>query len=241
MKNINTRFIISNIVSSVIIIISIPLWNNQNKSLFHEKDLMQGIFLLSFFTLGFFLRIKKSREIARTMPKKELNTIEFRFLTLLFICGLFPAIPFVFGGVSNIFGGMNESGTTGMIISCSLFSCTVFVLFYENYMVSGAANPKPAKQTKWLDPVYNLYVGITITLVYDNWVIGPNSKLAWGMESFWSEFIASIFLVIMFMIPIQRLFWHEVFINSLGWKDNLKVSASCLLVLASAITPLFFL
>lgn len=241
MKSINARFIVSNIVSSVILIISIPLWNNQNKSLFHGTDLMQGIFLLSFFTLGFFLRIKKSREIARTMPKNNLNTLENGFLTLLFVFGVFPAILFVFGGVSNIFGGINESGITGMIISCSLFSCTVFVLFYENYMVSGAANPKPAKQTKWLDPTYNIYVGITITLAYDNWVIGPNSKLAWGMESFWFEFIASILLVIMFMMSVQRLFWHEVFINSLGWEDNLKVIASCILVLVSAIIPLFFL
>jgi hypothetical protein len=42
-------------------------------------------------------------------------------------------------------------------------------------------------------------------------------------------------------MSVQRLFWHEVFINSLGWEDNLKVIASCILVLVSAIIPLFFL
>jgi len=240
MKSINSRFVVSNIVTSIILILSIPLLENQQNKVFHETDMIQGVFILFVFILGLFLRIKKSRDIARNVPSKKLNVIEKIFLTLFFIFGISTSINFTFGSFSYMYGKLDYVPDTGKVFQICLMMFSFFVLFYEVYMVSGEANPKLAKQTKWLDPLYSFYIGIAIAFSWDVMIVGGHSKLFWGMENFWSEFIATICLALMFIMSVQRLFWYELFKNSSGWKDNLKVLASFTVVLASAITPLFF-
>lgn len=239
MKSINSRFIASNIVTSVILIFSIPLLEKQQDTIYDGTDVTQGLFLLAILVLGFFLRIKKSREIARNRPKKKLNVVEKILLTLFFVFGILPSINFTFGGFHLIYEETSKAGEPGMIIQVSLMMLSFAVLFYEAAMVLGAS-PKFARQTKWLDPMYSFYIGSAIAFSWDVMIVGGGSKLEWGMEDFWSEFIATTFLAIMFIMSIQRLLWYEVFKNSSGWKDNLKVIASFVLVLATAITPLFF-
>ncbi|MFT5779752.1 MAG: hypothetical protein ACI837_002711 [Crocinitomicaceae bacterium] len=241
MKNITTRFVLTNIVSAIVLIISLPLVHQERQELIDDKqDVLKGAVILGTFILGFILRIIKSKAVS-VASTGEMSFLEKMFLGLLFLFSLSATINFVMISSTYLYGdGMSSQGQ--MIYGISLMMISVCIIFYEAAMVlsSGSNYSKDKPKRKWVDPLYSYYIGFGIALSWDVMVVGGSSGLSFDMENFWSEFIATIFLALMMVVSIQRLFWFEVFTSSTGWKDNLKVIASVVLVLASAIVPLFY-
>ncbi len=239
MKNITRTFIISNIVSAVVLVSTIPLLVGQKTDILNNKqDIWKGILLLLTFLLGFVLRIMKSIEVAKN-GKRSLSIIEKLFLGVLFMFALSSSLNFASISSIYIFGSHDSDG--GMTYTIILILSSIFILLFEAFMVFADVAHVPTKPKKSINFLYGYYMSAGIALSWDVSIIGGDSGLSLGMENLWSELGAYVLLALMMILSIQRLFWFEVFINSNGWRDNLKVVSSIVLVLICAIVPLFFI
>lgn len=239
MKRVTRSFIISNIISSVILVLSIPLLTSSRAEISNgQQNLWKGIALLLILLLGFFIRVVKAREVANN-GVGSLTIIERLFLGVIVVFGLAEIMNFSFISSIYFFGSHDADDTQFYTISLILIS--FIVLVYEWIMIFYKKSRDPSLwQKKWLNPLYSFYVGSVIGLSWDVMIVGANLELSIDMDNFWSEFFAAIMFAIVMVISAQRLFWFEIFLNSAGWKDNLKVIASLVLVLVCAIAPLFY-
>ncbi|MFT5858908.1 MAG: hypothetical protein ACI865_001002 [Flavobacteriaceae bacterium] len=218
----------------------IPMLASQKIQILNkERDFWMGTVILVAMLVGFIVRIVKVREVANCRTG-AMSFFENLFLGLLLIFGINVSLNLTMISCIYFFGATDTDNATVYIVS--LMSISILILFYEAVKIFAPNSFKSSiTRKKWLNPFYTYYVGMGIALSWDISIVGGSSGLSYAMHNFWSEFTANIFLALMMVVSVQRLFWFEVFINSAGWKDNLKVFASLILVIASAVVPLFFI
>jgi hypothetical protein len=239
MNKITRTFIISNIISAIVLVVSIPLLGDQKAAILDaEQNYWKGIPLLLTFLFGFVLRILKAREVTKN-GAGSLSIFEKIFLGAMFLFALSASMNFTF--VSSIYLFGSSGSDSPVAFTATLLIVSMFILLYEAVMVFSGDSNGPVKPKKWLNPLYSSYMAAGIALSWDVSIVGGSSGLSFGMENFWSELTAHIFLALMMILSIQRLFWFEIFLSSNGWRDNLIVAGSLVLVLACAIGPLFFI
>ncbi|MDG1427769.1 MAG: hypothetical protein P8H56_04980 [Crocinitomicaceae bacterium] len=240
MKRVTRTFIISNIISAIALVLALPGLSEQRDDMWSGKqDESKAYALLIAILVGFVTRVMKAREVAKN-GVGQTSTFEKLFLCLLVVFGISVSLNFTMFSCSYFFGGPSSTSATVYIVS--LMGTSIIIMFYEAAVILGAVQYKPSVvQKKWLNPMHSFYVGMGVALSWDIMIVGGSNGLSYGMENFWSEFVASIFLALMMVVSVQRLFWFEVFLNSAGWKDNLKVLASLVVVIACALIPLFYI
>ncbi len=241
MKKLSHRFILSNIITSVWLALNTAMLRGENELIWKGRDLFYGIIIYLIFLFGVYFSFVKARDLAYRCYRKP-SGFESFVLVLLYLFAILGNSGMLYFSGSLIFGGMDNAPEAFKNISTGLMVISFFYIVAEGYVLGGNSNPKPVsdRKRKIADYAVMLYISTGITITWNALILGGKVRLSVHQHDFVSELIAACVLVVMMVLPFQRLFWYEVFADSGGWKDNLKVAASFLLVIAGAILPLFF-
>jgi len=240
MRSITARFVISNIISSIILIGSIPLLKQQQNEVFNGVGKIGGIIIFLVLITGQFASVYKAKVIATIHYLPRFNRLEKIFLGIIFFFGV-TSVIMTMVTFTNVFGSsLDDVPSVIKIIAIILTLTGVVLLVVEALIVFGNISVKPKKESKWVNLMVYLYVSVGIAIGWDTMVLGSKIGLSWDQSNIVSELIASVFLALMLFFPFQRLFWFEIMAVSRGWKDNLVVFCSVLMVLICAIIPLFY-
>lgn len=242
MHKITIQFLLTNILTSILLIVNAQYWENKFDEIMHERNIELGIVILIFFVLGFIIRIKKAY-IAAFNSKNNISKFERYFIAILLFFALTSTMNFSFISTNNIFGDIEANEGYKAYLSMTLIIISVLLLIAEAMIlfVEDKAEIKPQKHAKTYNRLYRYYVSIGITLSWNVMMVGNSQGLSFDMTDFWSELFANIVLAFMLVLPFQRFFWYEIFSASKTIKDNFIVAGSLILVVASAIVPLFFI
>lgn len=242
MQKITLKFLLANILTSIFLILNSGDWVIKYDEFMHHRNVGLGVGLLVIFVIGFFIRYKMAT-ISAYNAKNNISKVERIFLAALFLFALTGTINFTFMANNNIFGEIEEYQGYKMYLGITLVVVSFFLIMFEGVLIfaKDEFKLKKPKHQKVYTRLYQYYIGIGVSISWNMMMIGNSKQMTLDMPNFWSELIATIFLVIMLVFPFQRFFWYEVFSASKTIKDNLIVIGSLIMVIASAVVPLFYL
>lgn len=241
MHKITLKFLLTNILTAVFLILNTQDWVIKYDEVMHQENVGLGIGLLIFFVLGFLVRVKMAYSSAYN-AQKNISKFERFFIGVLLLFALTSTMNFSFISTNNIFGDIEANEGFKTYLSMTLIIISVLLLIAEAMIlfVEDKAELKPPKHEKAYNRLYQYYVSIGIALSWNIMMIGNSQGLSFDMPDFWPELFANIALVVMLVLPFQRFFWYEIFSASKTLKDQFIVFSSLLIVIASAVVPLFF-
>lgn len=240
MKQLSLRFFLSNVFTAIWLIVNISQLQSDNRLIWKGKDPVYGSMLLVIFFAGIFFSWVKARDL-RARSKKVPGKFENFLLILFYLFAIGGNSLWLFAAVSLIFGGYEAVPDTFKNASVAVMLISFLFLTAEGYVLgNGTGKLLSEKMRKITDAIVVLYIGTGISVVWNTLILGGNVSLRPDQPALWSELIAACVLVLMMVLPFQRLFWFEVFSESQHRNDHLKIFAGLVLVLAGAIVPLFF-
>jgi len=241
MDKISTRFFFSNLLTALFIVVSIPWLKQENELLFDGEDSCYGVVVLFAFISGTYFSIVRAKFMGQNLFRR-MSRFEKVFIGILYFFSLMANMTMVLFSLTLINGTEETIPQYAFIILVCLMLFNLWCLGLEVTSLSKPqGKPVSDKKNKKAEWFRLLYVSAGAAATWDNMIISQNFSLSWDQHDFWSELIATIVLVIMILIPFQRLFWYEIMVKSKGWKENLKVFAAFSTALVAAIAPLFFI
>ncbi len=241
MQKITLKFLLTNILTAVFLIINAQDWVIKYDEVMHQRNVGLGIGILAFFILGFFIRGKMAY-ISAYNAKGNISKFERFFIAILLLFALTATTNFIFISNNNIFGEIEAYQGYRMYLGVTLGVVSLFLLLFEGLVLLDKEEfkIKAPRHEKVYTRLYQYYIGIGVSISWNIMMVGNSKGLSFDMPDFWTELFANVALVVMLVLPFQRFFWYEIFSGSKTFKDNLIVLGSLLVVIASAVVPLFF-
>lgn len=240
MDKLSVRFYLTNAIACIWLIFNGRALEEEHDSLFSRQDIFYGILLYLTVILGVYFSYIKAKELSYNQ-KHRFNGFERIFIFLIFLFGILGNSLIAYFATAYLFGSVEAAPEwfyNGNIIF-NLLAIGYYIA--EGYVLaSGVKNPPAAWKVKLSNYIVPIYTGVAISLVWNVFMLGGNLSLDLGQSDILSETISACVLVLMIVLPFQRLLWFEIFADSKGWKANLKIVASLIFVMLAAILPLFF-
>jgi hypothetical protein len=237
MKNISTRFVLGNILSSILLIWFSSDWAQMNKQLsVSGSDPLYGFMLYAVVILGIVTSTMKGYDVSYNSTK-SLKWFEQIFIFILYVMSLFVLL-ILLGASVNLMFTVDYQYKTKVHIFLIVIACVVgfILLVLEGFFLEHRPNKPLSKQQLWLANLgSSLYSSFGIGICWNTMVIGGGIHFQPGALSF----VQQILLMLVMVFPFQRLFWFEVFNDAESKLDYVKVFGSFLLVMASGILPLY--
>jgi hypothetical protein len=236
----SARFYLSNAIACIWLIYNGRALEAEHARLFQSQDIFYGVLLYLVLIPGVYFSYIKAKDLSHKRPHR-LNVFEGIFISALFLLGVLGNSLIAYFGTAYLFGSVEAAPQwfyNGNIVFNLL---AIGYYFAEGYvLISGVRKPPAAWKVKVSNYILPIYTGLAISVVWNVFMLGGNLRLDASHSNILSETIAACVLVLMIVLPFQRLFWFEIFSESQGWKANLKIVGSLLFVMLSAILPLFF-
>lgn len=239
MNKLSVRFYLSNAFTCAWLIYNNATLNEEHDAL-DSENILYGVFLYLIILPGVYFSYIKAKELSYT-HKHPLNVFEKIFIFLIYIFALLGNSLIAFFAMSFIYGG-HENVPEWFMTANTIFNIlAVGYIFAEGYVLGNTPSRSPAPGLiRFANFFLPIYTGIAISLVWHVFMLGGNLSLDLNQSDIISETIAACVLVLMIVLPFQRLLWFEIFANSAGWRANLKIVGSLIFVILAAILPLFF-
>ena len=240
MNKLSYRFILSNIITSVLLVISSMVFGKSDGNAWEEQNILYGLFIYPVFLAGLFFGLVKARDLGNRITKK-LSTFEVVFVFILYVFALGANAMMLFMANNLLYGGHQHIPRFIENITIGLMLLTFVVLIAEPILFSSLKKKHIGKRMlKWTDFFHGAYISIGIGVTWNVLVYNGKLRISFEQSDFWGELFALIVLAIMIILPFQRLFWYEVMAES-NKKDSWKVFGSISLVIVAAILPLFLM
>lgn len=241
MNQLSVRFFVTNIFTCIWVIYNSSQLKEEHDTLSGTQNVPYGLALYTLMLAGVFFSWVKARDLAYN-KKHSLNTFERILLVLLYLFALLSNSILAYIASSYLFGGDNAIPEWFKNTNVAINLIVVGFVFAEAYVLAGEGRKKKVSDRllRLSNFILPLYTGIAIGVAWNVLLIGSNLSLDLSQHDIVSETIAACVLVMMIVLPFQRLLWFEVFSESKGWKTNLQVAAGLLSVVLCAIIPLFF-
>ena len=233
MKQLSTRFIISNIVTAVLLCFSVNYYRKHYQYEHeHSTSGFYSLILILAVLVGMVSMNIKSYDLAYHSK----NKIQWHGR-------LFLIIMYLSGWISNMFVA-GAAMPKGAIYHHTLMDTLIILVFIigfiaiileSHFLSSRPKKPLPKYLVNLAEKGSMIYSSVGIGLCWNHLVIGANIHFTNIVLSIFTHII----LMIIFVFSFQRLFWYEIISNSETKKDNLKTFLAIVLVFLSGILPIY--
>lgn len=233
MKHLNTRFIISNIITAVFLFFSVPYYRKEAEQVIERGSApVYAGFLLLVLVVGMIAMGLKSYDLACHSRNK------IRWHGRLFL-----AVTYIGAFIANMFilVKADSYGTTGPKTIAALVMLPILVfgfigLVLESHLIQHRPKkPLPKQWVRLADRGNMLYSSVGINLCWNHLVIGSHIHYT----NLFVSILVHTLLMVVFVFSFQRLFWYEIMSDSETKTDNLKTFLAILLVFISGILPIY--
>ncbi|MFT5778687.1 MAG: hypothetical protein ACI837_001643 [Crocinitomicaceae bacterium] len=233
MRNLTSSNFISTVIITLCIGASYYFLDDDAEIMRPIENIPIGILLLVMALLTLPFSIIKARDLAfRTFNKVKIRQSEIFLLTMLYFMAFFTTPLIVFVGCTMIEGTTHLSDNM-LIVFCGIGGIAV-ILFLGEVKTLFFSFPKKPPGKIWIfisNLIVPLYSGIAIAVLWSaafdsTWSSDPND---------FRKVTLSIIIAFLFILPFQRLFWYESFIESRTPREKFMSMANIAIAIAVAV------
>lgn len=234
MKQLNARFILSNIVTALLLVVFMPYYREQvEASRERGTNVWYGYLLLAIVFLGMIAMIAKSYNLSAS-SKNKLHWHGRLFLILIYIGGFGSNVILIMAAEHH--GNFFFERPFGMVsVVLVLIFGFIFLLLESHFLQERPVRKLPKKFDVPIDLVGSMYTSVGINLCWNHFVVGihvDTNNLLVSIPTY-------LILMFFFVFSFERLFWYEIMSDSETKRDNLKTIVAILLVMAAGIVPMY--
>lgn len=231
MKHLNTRFIISNIITAVSLFFSVRYYQKTMEELKHPGSApVYGFFIIVAAVIGMVSMGAKSYDLA-FHSRNNIRWSGRLFLILTYIGAFLSNIYLIDEGVH--LGDFLDGYF--LLLFVILIGGFVLLVLETHFLQHRPKKTLPKQVIKLADFGSMIYSSVGINLCWNHLIVGSNVNHSNWLNSLPFYVLA----MIIFVFSFQRLFWYEIISDSETKKDNLKTALAILLVFVSGILPIY--
>ena len=237
MKNLSTRFILSNVLTAALLINFGSNWKAMNRIVSADgADPTYGIFIFLITIVGMIANTYKAYDLAYH-SRNKLKWFEQIFLVVIYIAGFGATVGLIFTSF-KLMGPYEFQMDKGSIFIQLISVLAAFILLVLESFFFQYRPKKPLSKIKlqFANVGSAVFSGVGISVLWNALIIGRNRY----MQGTAIEFLGYVLILFALVFPFQRLFWYEVLSDAESKLDHLKTAGSIILVMASGIVPLYF-
>jgi|GEM_PF-4130360 len=233
MKQLNTRFIISNLITAVLLFFSVNYYRQHYEyEREHGLSPLYSVLIIFAVLVGMVSMNVKSYDLAYHSK----NKIQWHGRLFLFLMYLGGWISNMLVAGSAIPTEKNEiSSFLGTLVILLFVIGFAAIVLESHFLSERPKKPLPVAWVKLAEKGSIIYSSVGIGLCWNHLVIGANIHI----PNIFLSLVVHAVLMFFFVFSFQRLFWYEIISNSETKKDNLKTFLAILLVFLSGILPIY--
>lgn len=234
MKHLNTKFIISNIITAVFLFFSVPYYRREAEQWIERGSApLYSYGLMLIVLVGMISMILKSYSLAY-YSRNKIQWHGRLFLVLTYVGAFISNMAILIK--AEALGDYFPKSTGPMILVVLIMVFGFIGLILESHFIQHRPKkPLPKRWVRLADTGSMIYSSVGINLCWNHLVIGANIHYTNLLFSV----LMHVLLMVVFVFSFQRLFWYEIMSDSETKTDNRKTFLAILLVFLSGILPIY--
>ena len=237
MKNLSSRFILSNILTAALLIFFSSNWKSMHRIISADgSDPAYGIFIFVITIVGMIANTYKAYDVAYR-SRNKLKWFEQIFLVVIYIAGFGATVGLIFTSFKLMGPYQFQMSGGSVFIQLTATLAAFILLVLESFFFQYRPKKLLSKiKLQFANVGSALYSGVGISVLWNALIIGRNRY----MQGTAIELLGYVLILFALVFPFQRIFWYEVLSDAESKLDHLKTAGAILLVMAAGIVPLYF-
>lgn len=238
MKQLSWRFVFSNILAAVFLVVFAPSWKKLSEDMTVDgSDPLYGWIIFLVTIVGIIASALKAYDLA-FHARVKLKVLQKIFLVFLYLVSMFGAVIMV-TIASRMIQPWDVMRNGGFVFLILLIIVAMFVLLVleSHFLDDRPKKPLSKPSLQFANIGSMMYSGFGISICWNAIVIGGQIYFPYNLLGF----VQLVLTMLIMVFPFQRLFWYEMFSHADSKLDHFKVVGAIALTLLSGILPYYFI